>query len=43
VILASVLLDAAESDKPLPGNVLPTQPAVADPYAYVDPDTPTRR
>ena len=43
VILASVLLDAAESDKPLPGNVLPTQATEADPYAWVDPDEPTRR
>lgn len=43
VILASVLMDAADSDKPLPGNVLPAQPTVADPYAYVDPNAPRGR
>jgi hypothetical protein len=37
VVLASVLVDAANSDKPLPRKPLPTQPAVADPFAYPDP------
>jgi Zn-dependent M28 family amino/carboxypeptidase len=37
VVLASVLLNAANSDKPLPRKPLPTQPAVADPFAYPDP------
>jgi Zn-dependent M28 family amino/carboxypeptidase len=37
VVLASVLWDAAESDKPLPRKPLPTQPTAADPFAYPDP------
>ena len=37
VILATLLLDAADSDKPLPRNVLPTQPAVTDPFRYPEP------
>lgn len=37
VILATLLLDAAESDKPLPRNVLPTQPKATDPFRYPDP------
>jgi Zn-dependent M28 family amino/carboxypeptidase len=32
VILAAMLLDAADSDQPLPNNVVPTQPAVTDPF-----------
>jgi hypothetical protein len=32
VILAAVLLDAADSDQPLPANVLPREPAVTDPF-----------
>ncbi len=37
VILATVLLQAAESDKPLPRNVLPRQPSATDPFRYRDP------
>jgi hypothetical protein len=37
VILATLLLDAAEADQPLPRNVLPTQPKTTDPFAYPDP------
>jgi hypothetical protein len=37
VILATVLIAAANSEKPLPRKVLPTQPAVTDPFAYPDP------
>jgi carboxypeptidase Q len=38
VVLASLLLDAADSDKPLPRNVLPTQPAVTDALKYPEPN-----
>ena len=37
VVLATVLLDAANSDRPLPRKVLPTQPSVTDPFHYPDP------
>jgi carboxypeptidase Q len=37
VVLASVLLAAANSDKPLPHKALPTQPAATDPFEYPDP------
>jgi carboxypeptidase Q len=37
VVLASVLMDAAMSDRPLPRKVLPTQPQVTDPFHYPDP------
>lgn len=37
VVLASVLLDAANSEAPLPRNVVPTQPKVTDPFQYPDP------
>jgi carboxypeptidase Q len=37
VILATVLLQAAESDQPLPRNVLPAQPTATDPFLYHDP------
>jgi carboxypeptidase Q len=37
VVLATVLLAAANSEKPLPRKALPTQPAVTDPFAYPDP------
>jgi hypothetical protein len=37
VVLASVLLDAANIEKPLPRKVLPTQPKVTDPFHYPDP------
>jgi len=38
VILAALLLDAAEAEKPLPRNVLPTQPAVTDKFKYPEPN-----
>ncbi len=34
IVLASVLLSAANADKPLPRPPLPTRPVVSDPYAY---------
>lgn len=37
VIMASLLLAAANTDKPIPANVLPTQPADSDPFRYKDP------
>lgn len=37
VVLATVLLAAANNDKPLPRKTLPTQPAVTDPFQYPDP------
>ena len=37
VVLATVLMAAANSDKPLPRKMLPTQPAPTDPFAYPDP------
>lgn len=37
VIMATVLLDAAQSDAPLPRNVLPTQPVQTDQFKYRDP------
>lgn len=37
VILATVLLQAADSDAPMPRNVLPRQPDATDPFLYRDP------
>jgi carboxypeptidase Q len=37
VVLASVLMTAANTDRPLPRKPLPTQPVVTDPFAYPDP------
>ncbi|MEP6547257.1 MAG: M20/M25/M40 family metallo-hydrolase [Gammaproteobacteria bacterium] len=37
VVLASVLMDAANIEKSLPRKVLPTQPRVTDPFHYPDP------
>jgi carboxypeptidase Q len=37
VVMATVLLAAANADKPLPRKALPTQPAVTDPFQYPDP------
>jgi hypothetical protein len=37
VVLATVLLAAANNDKPLPRKTLPTQPVVTDPFQYPDP------
>ena len=38
IVLASVLLSAANADKALPRAPLPTRPVVTDPYAYPDND-----
>jgi carboxypeptidase Q len=40
VILATVLLDAANSEVPLPGKPLPTQPRLTDPFRYPEPSKP---
>jgi len=40
VILATVLLDAANSEVPLPGKPLPTQPRLTDPFHYPEPSKP---
>ena len=37
VVLATVLLEAANSDKLLPRKVVPTQPKITDPFHYPDP------
>ena len=37
VILATVLLQAADADTPLPRNVLPRQPSATNPFLYRDP------
>ena len=39
VVMASVLLAAANSDKPIPRNVLPTQPRPTNSFKYEDPAT----
>jgi hypothetical protein len=36
-VLATVLVAAANAEKPLPRKTLPTQPAVTDPFEYPDP------
>ena len=38
IVLASVLLSAANADKALPRTPLPTKPVVTDPYGYSDDD-----
>lgn len=38
VVMASMLYQAANSDKLLPAMPLPTAPAVSDPFKYEDPD-----
>ena len=35
-VLASLLVDAANADKPLPRGPIPTEPAKVDPFAYDD-------
>lgn len=35
--MASLLLAAANSDKTVPANVLPTRPSDSDPFRYKDP------
>jgi hypothetical protein len=37
VILASVLLSAANADQPVPAATLPTEPVDNDPFRYRDP------
>jgi len=37
-IMAWMLLNAAEADKPLPGGVVPTEPRPTDPFGYPDPN-----
>ncbi|MDQ3140092.1 MAG: peptidase M28, partial [Pseudomonadota bacterium] len=38
VVLASVLLEAANSDKVIPRNVLPTEPGDTNPFRYENPN-----
>jgi hypothetical protein len=38
VVLATMLLNAANADQPLPRLPLPTQPSPSDPFRYDDPD-----
>jgi hypothetical protein len=38
-VLASVLVSAANSDKNVPANVMPTKPDDSDPFRYKDPNT----
>jgi Zn-dependent M28 family amino/carboxypeptidase len=37
VVLATVLVDAANSEQTLPRNVVPTQPKLTDPFHYANP------
>lgn len=37
LILATLLLDAADNATPLPHNVVPTKPSATDPFHYADP------
>jgi Zn-dependent M28 family amino/carboxypeptidase len=41
VVLATVLVAAADADKPLPRKPLPTEPRVSDPFAYPEPEPGT--
>ena len=41
VVLATVLVAAADADKPLPRKPLPTEPRVTDPFAYPEPEPGT--
>ncbi|HEY1606859.1 MAG TPA: M20/M25/M40 family metallo-hydrolase [Allosphingosinicella sp.] len=43
VVMAAMLLDAADADAPLPRNVLPTQPQATDPYHGEEAQGPGRR
>ena len=40
VVLATVLLDAANAEAPLARKTLPTQPRPADPFKYSEPSKP---
>jgi carboxypeptidase Q len=42
VVLASMLIDAADSDAPLPHNALPTTPGATDPFKFDDATPPGR-
>jgi len=39
VVMASLLLAAANSDQTIPVNVMPTKPADSDPFRYKDPNS----
>lgn len=41
VVLATVLVAAADADKPLPRKPLPTAPRLTDPFAYPEPEPGT--
>jgi hypothetical protein len=43
VVMAAMLLDAADADAPLPRNVVPTQPQATDPYHGEEAPAPGRR
>jgi carboxypeptidase Q len=40
VVLAAVMMDAADADAPLPHKPVPTRPSLADPFHYPDPANP---
>jgi Zn-dependent M28 family amino/carboxypeptidase len=40
VVLATLLLDAANADAPLPRRTLPTKPATTNPFRYPEPSKP---
>jgi carboxypeptidase Q len=40
VVLATLLLDAASTEQPLPGKPVPTQPVPSDPFHYHEPPQP---
>ena len=40
VVLATLLLDAADSAQPLPRKMLPTEPQLTDPFNYPEPSKP---
>lgn len=40
VVLATVLLDAANTENALPGKPVPTQPRLSDPFHYPEPSKP---
>jgi Zn-dependent M28 family amino/carboxypeptidase len=40
VVLATLLLDAANADVPLPHKAIPTKPSVTNPFHYPEPSKP---
>ena len=40
VVLAAVMMDAADADAPLPRKPVPTRPSLTDPFHYADPANP---